>query len=157
LLVILGIVVGRTLTTRSTGDERILSDLASQTFDALQATKVAYSLKEHTAEPAPKPKRPARSSPGKSVSPPTDAGASSTSRLEDAAIRKWRELANSHPDYASPWRKLGLTLHLFHRTGTLEALRHIASLPDHKPAPLQGASDDKTKRRRTPQDTEPET
>src|ERR1041385_1213119 len=123
LLLVIGIIVGRTLVSRDTKDERDLSDLASQTFEALQATKIAYSLNHYKAQTDPKPSRPTPSATKKKPAGAPDSTSTTTVRLEDSAIRKWRELTTAHPGYPSPWRKLGLTLTLFHRPGAIEAFR----------------------------------
>ena len=144
LLLIIGFIVGRTVLVGGKKDSKDLTELIEGTFDALETTKIAYTLKEYQAQTPTLPKHPLTSS-KKGSALPLNTNSSET-RLEEDAIRKWRKLTREHPNYASPWRKLGLTLSLFHRAGAMDAFRHIATLPDDKPtAPVE--SETKSRRR----------
>jgi membrane protease YdiL (CAAX protease family) len=117
LFVVLCLVVTRTLVLDGeTASERETSEAVTNNLEALSATKLAYAPDLVTA--------------------PTG------SRLRDAngfeAINRasvaaqWRKLATSHTGKAAEWRRLGITLFLFHLPGGMEALRHVA---DHFPPP----------------------
>jgi membrane protease YdiL (CAAX protease family) len=118
LLLVVLLVVARTLVLdRETAQERVTSDAITDTLEALSATKLGYSP-DLILTPQ-----------GKSHSTLSDA---LDARQGKRVTAEWRKLATARSGRAAEWRRLGITLALFHQKGGLQALRHVA---DHFPPP----------------------
>ena len=59
--------------------------------------------------------------------------------LVDAAIGDWRSVTGLRAGRAGAWRRLGITLFLFNRSGGMTAFRHILNLPLKEPVPASKA------------------
>ena len=152
LLVVAGMVARTLVFARETPDRRALSDLYMTSYEALSATKAAYTpdliFASTAASPAPSALiSTSTSAAGKArrVNPPAASPAktgSSSRRLSallgkrspakspakvrgDLAVQQWRDVVRSRQARAAEWRRLGIVLALFHRPGALDALGHV--------------------------------
>jgi membrane protease YdiL (CAAX protease family) len=127
LVLILCLIVARTLILdRETAQERETSEAVTGALEALSFTKLSYSPDLIIG---------AAGKSGPTVKDAFETGA--TERKQDVKVTDgWRKLAMAHAGRAAEWRRLGITLALFHLKGVMDALRHVA---DHFPPPKTAA------------------
>jgi membrane protease YdiL (CAAX protease family) len=110
-LVVLCVILRTGFATRDSGsvDE---TDSIEKTFRAVQITKTAYALGRMPTYVQ---------AYGKTKS------ATSPEHFADDALDTWRKITRLPFVHTADWRRLALTLSLFHRPGVQEALSHIAA------------------------------
>lgn len=112
LVLLLVYFLTRTFAGQEKPGSRERTERASKTLEALASAKIAYTLH--------------RWQKGGAVS-------AAQSKAENTALNQWRTLANSPGATAAEWRRLGILLFLFDRSGGLAAFRHIAAPPPTAP------------------------
>lgn len=148
LLVLTGLVARTLLFARETPSRRALSELYMTSYDALSATKSAYTS-DLIFAPPPSIAVPARSPARHAVSPSDASSFSKTASKTaansktfskslkqmrgDQAVQKWRNTVKSKQARAAEWRRMGIVLALFQRPGAMEALAHVG---DKFPPPV---------------------
>lgn len=110
-LVLLCVILRTGFATRDAGsvDE---TESIEKTFTAVQITKIAYALNRV---------------PGYVRASGKTKPAASPEHLADDALDTWRQITQMPFVHTADWRRLGLTLSLFHRSGIPEAFSHIAA------------------------------
>lgn len=137
LVGLLGYVLAHTYFTSTKAEARDTSEMTEKTLDAVQETKLAFAegFFHYVALEAPPAAPASKKSPPSAVkSPSVDGARSERESPEDHSIRLWRELARAKSGTAYDWRRLGITLSVFGKPGSLEALRHVSD-PRKPPAP----------------------
>jgi len=111
MLVLLCVIVRTGFATRDAGSVEE-TDAIEQAFTAIQITKTAYALNRVQG---------LVQSPHKAKAPAL------RENLTEDALDAWRQITRKPFVHTSDWRRLGLTLSLFHRPGVPEVFSHIAA------------------------------
>ena len=111
MLVLLCVILRTGFATRDAGSVEE-TDAIEGAFTAVQITKTAYALDRLQ---------------GRVQSPEQTKPPVSRQHLTEDALEAWRQITRKPFVHTSDWRRLGLTLSLFHRPGVPEVFSHIAA------------------------------